>query len=62
MPDTFRIAYHHLFVFCNIENERVIAENDLTLVVLDGSAEDQGKYPPLNFTNEELFDIWNKSE
>ena len=37
-------------------------KQNYALVVLDGGKEEQGKYPPLNFTNEELFDLWSKSE
>jgi len=37
-------------------------KQNYALVVLDGGKEEQGKYPPLNFTNKELFDIWRKSE
>ena len=37
-------------------------KQNYALVVLDEGKEERGKYPPLNFTNEELFDIWSKSE
>ena len=50
-------------VFDNLEQFYLdYKKRNYALVVLDESSEDQGKYPPLNFNNEELFDIWNKSE
>ena len=37
-------------------------KKNYALVEIDESVEDQGKYPPLNFNNEELFDLWCKFE
>ena len=52
-----------LEVFNNLEQFYLdYKKRDYALVILDGCKEDQGKYPPLNFTNEELFDIWSKFE